>query len=417
MDISNRVRQLAVVATVTVLSVLAVGASPGVAQDASPGASGAPTSCAPPPGTKHVSIVDKDMSDADIAAAIAAEGSLTVGNWTYTANDELINQFQMYVKDTYGVDIKLNYVGSQAPSAYMTALAAAKQSGTEAPFDVMAVEENYWADGVAQGLVQDFLPSGLVPNQDLLLPGFQHVPNALAFQAASFIALMYNKDTQPWIKSFTDLADPRLKGKVTIPPAGDIGAGGFLLALAAELGKDYKDPDQMKQVVDWVKTNIIDSGNMIKPTNTQSELQSLLESGQADAEVYWNASTRLEYFGGHTNIGQVVPQALYPINGYLWIPMGAPHPVLAQTFINWRLCPEVQFPNSWNIGHGPWAELSEGLLGEAYQSHIPDWFQADYYTYYLTLDQIKSSLQTLDWPAFNASAKVFQDYYAQALGQ
>ncbi len=104
--------------------------------------------------------------------------------------------------------------------------------------------------------------------------------------------------------------------------------------------------------------------------------------------------------------------ALYPINGYLWIPKGAPHPVLAQTFINWRLCPEVQFPNSWNIGHGPWAELSEGLLGEAYESHIPDWFQADYYNYYLTLDQIKSSLQTLDWPAFNASAKVFQDYYA-----
>ena len=177
MDISARVRRVGALATVTVLSVLAVGASPGVAQDASPGASGAPTGCAPAPGTKHVSIVDKDMSDADIAAAIAAEGSLTVGNWTYTANDELVNQFQAYVKDTYGVDIKLNYVGSQAPSAYMTALAAAKQSGTEAPYDVMAVEENYWADGVAQDLVQDFLPSGLVPNQDLLLPGFQHVPN------------------------------------------------------------------------------------------------------------------------------------------------------------------------------------------------------------------------------------------------
>ena len=119
MDISNKVRKLAAVATVTVLSVLAVGASPGWHRTlaGSPGASGAPTSCAPAPGTKHVSIVDKDMTDAEIAAAIAAEGSLTVGNWTYTANDELVNQFQTYVKDTYGVDIKLNYVGSQAPSA------------------------------------------------------------------------------------------------------------------------------------------------------------------------------------------------------------------------------------------------------------------------------------------------------------
>ncbi len=109
MDISNKVRQLAAVAAVAVLSVLAVGASPGVAQEGSPGASGAPTSCAPPPGTKHVAIVDKDMTDEEIAAAIKAEGGLTVGNWTYTANEELVNQFQKYVKDTYGVDITLNY--------------------------------------------------------------------------------------------------------------------------------------------------------------------------------------------------------------------------------------------------------------------------------------------------------------------
>ena len=53
-----------------------------------------------------------------------------------------------------------------------------------------------------------------------------------------------------------DLADPRLKGKVTLPPPGDITAGGLFLGLASELGKDYKDPAQMKEVVDWVMTNI-----------------------------------------------------------------------------------------------------------------------------------------------------------------
>jgi spermidine/putrescine-binding protein len=396
----------------------APSAAPSVAGSAaaSPAGSAAATvGCAPAPGTKHVSILDKDMTDDEIKAEIAKEGSLTVANWTYTATDELVNQFQMYVKATYGADIKLNYVGSQSPSEYLTKLAAAKQSGTETPYDVMAVEENYWADATDQGLVQDFLPSGLVPNQDLLLPAFQHVPTALAFQAASFIALLYNKKTAPWIKSFKDLADPRLKGKVTLPPPGDISSGGFLLALAAELGKDYKDPEQMKQVVDWMLTNI--GPNVIKYTTTQSELSSLIESGQADAEVYWNGQSRLEYFGGHTDVAQVVPTALYPINGYLWIPKGAPHPVLAQTFINWRLCPDVQFPNTWKMGHGPWAELSEGLLGDAFVSHIPDWFKADYYKYYLTLDQIKSSLQTLDWSAFNKSSKIFQDYFAQKLGQ
>ena len=54
------------------------------------------------------------MTDDEIKAAVAAEGSLTVGNWTYSATDEIVNQFQKYVKDTYGADIKLNYVGSQS---------------------------------------------------------------------------------------------------------------------------------------------------------------------------------------------------------------------------------------------------------------------------------------------------------------
>ena len=48
-------------------------------------------------GTKHVAILNKDMTDAEIKAEIEKEGSLIVGNWTYTANDELVKQFTQYV--------------------------------------------------------------------------------------------------------------------------------------------------------------------------------------------------------------------------------------------------------------------------------------------------------------------------------
>ena len=104
-------------------------------------------------------------------------------------------------------------------------------------------------------------------------------------------------------------------------------------------------------------------------------------------------------------------------NGYLWIPKGAPHPVLAQIFINWRLSPEVQFPNDWPINHGQWSELSEGFLGPDYVSHVPDWFTADYFKYFPTLDQIKTQFKPIDWDAYNASAKVWQDYYGSKIGQ
>jgi hypothetical protein len=110
----------------------------------SPAASGSAAA-----GTKHVSILNKDMTDDEIKAEIAKEGSVVVGNWTYTANDELVKQFQKYVKDTYGADITLTYEGSQQPSTYLTKLAAAKTGGNPAPYDVLAIEENYWADAMA----------------------------------------------------------------------------------------------------------------------------------------------------------------------------------------------------------------------------------------------------------------------------
>jgi hypothetical protein len=94
-------------------SVAIVAAACGTTASQAPAASsGGTTSQAPAGsassgtgGTTHVAIVDKDMTADEIKAAIAAEGSVVVGNWTYTANDELVNQFQIYVKDKYGADI------------------------------------------------------------------------------------------------------------------------------------------------------------------------------------------------------------------------------------------------------------------------------------------------------------------------
>ncbi len=376
-------------------------------------AASAPASAAA--GTVHVPIVNKDMTPDDIKAAIQAEGGVVVGNWTYAATKEIVTQFQKYVKDTYGVDIKLTYAGTQAPSEYITKLSAASKAGNPAPYDVVAVEENYWYDATELGLPDDYLPSGLIPNQKLVLDSFQHVPTSIAFQSTAYPGVVYNKKTAPFLKTLKDLADPRLKGKVTLPAPGDITAGGFLLGVAAELGKDYKDPAQMKEVVDWVVTNI--GPNVVKYTTDQPTLQKLLESGAVDAVGFWNSLARLEYLGGHPDAALLVPPTIYPANGYLWIPKKAPHPVLAQIFINWRLSPEVQFPNAWPIDHGQWSELSEGFLGPDYEALVPDWFKADYFTYYPTLDQIKSSFKPIDWKAYNASAKVFQEYYKQKIGQ
>src|SRR5439155_12153551 len=241
--------------------------------------------------------VNKDMTPDEVKAAVAMEGSLVVANWTYTANDELVKQFKAYVKTTYGADIQFTYEGSQAPSVYLTNLYAAQKAGNPSPYDVMAIEENYWSEAMANNAVDSYLPSGLVPNQNLVIDPFQHVPTSIAFQSTAFPAVVYEKSKAPNLHKLMDLADPSLKGKVTLPAPGDITAGGFFLGLASELGKDYKDPNQMKEVVDWVITNI--GPNVAKYTTDQPTLQKLFESGAVDAVGFWNSLARLEYLGGH----------------------------------------------------------------------------------------------------------------------
>jgi spermidine/putrescine-binding protein len=364
-----------------------------------------------------VSILNQEMTKAEIAEAIQAEGEVIVANWTYSANDALVNEFQQYVKDTYGVDIVLNYVPSQAPSVYLTGIYAAQQAGNPSPYDVIAIEENYWAEALKQGAVADFLPSGLVPNQALVSQKFQRVPTSIGFQATAFPAIVYSKSRAGEITKISDLADPRFKGRITLPLPGDITAGGFLVTLATELGKDYKDPQQMVEVVDWLVDNI--GPNVLKYTTDSAEMQQLLRSGAVDAVGFWNSLARLEYLNGNDDAALLITQTgVYPANGYMWIPKGAPHPVLAQIFINWRLSPEVQFPNDWGIEPGHWAELQEGFLGPGYSEElIPDFISENYYDFYPTSQQIDELFLPLDWDAYNAGLDTWMNHYAERLGQ
>jgi spermidine/putrescine-binding protein len=370
-------------------------------------------------GPVQVSILNREMTPEEIVEAIRAEGEVNVGNWTYTANDTLIAQFEQYVSDTYGVDITLNYQASQAPSTYLTNLYTALQSGTPPPLDVMAIEENYWAEAMAQPepVLEEFLPSGLVPNADRVLDMFKHFPTSVGFQASATPAIVYDKERAPYLQDWTDLADERLKGRLMMPIPGDITSAGILMGICAALGGDYKNPEDMTAAIDFAVQKI--QPNVIQNTTDSATMQQLLRSGVVDAVGFWNSLARMEFLNGQTNTAMVIAKSgQYLANGFLWITKGAPHPVLAQIFINWRLSDEVQFPaESWGLEPGPWAELQEGILGESYEGLVPEWFAEDYFTYYPTIEQLTTNYKLVDWDYYAEHVGEWMDAYSAGIGQ
>ena len=129
----------------------------------------------------------------------------------------------------------------------------------------------------------------------------------------------------------------------------------------------------MKEVVDWVIDEHSPERPQVHPR--PAEMQQLLRVRRGRR----GQPSGTAWPGSSTSAATRTPRCSFrarsiPVNGYLWVPKGAAHPVLAQVFINWRLAQDVQFPNAWPIDHGPWSELSEGFLGPDYVDQVPDWF-------------------------------------------
>jgi len=373
-----------------------------------------PTPSRPPPTPTptdlFVSILNRRMTRADIANEIQKEGWVTVAGWNYEASDAIVEQFEAWVKKLYGVDVTLNYLGAPSPDEYLTKLYAAREAGNPAPYDVVAVEESYYADAKRHDAVEEIYPSDIMPDWARVEAFLRHDPYAVAFQSTSTPGATIHADAVgDWFHDWKDLADPRLQLRITLPKAGDLLAGGFLIGVAGSLDKDYKNPDEMREAIDFICTSI--APNVYKFTSDYSEMQELLRQNRIDVAIWWNLLARFEGLSGADGTQDVVFRPMRSgqaaINGYVWIPKGAPHPVLAQLFIEWRLSDEGQLPSeAWGLHNLAWTEYHEGLLGDSYEAAIPQWIRGDYFKYYPRPSDVAQLYKAVDW-----------DYYAAHEGE
>ena len=169
----------------------------------------------------------------------------------------MVKQFQNWVKSEYGVDVKLQYVAEESPALFLNKLEDAYKAKQSAPYDVMAIEENYYLDALSHGIVEEMFPSDLIRESAWLNPPCIANPYAIAFQSSATIApIFHNAAVGDWFKDWKDLGYSRLRRRITLPAAGDVTAGAFLIGLAGSLGKDYKNADEMRETIEFVCTEL-----------------------------------------------------------------------------------------------------------------------------------------------------------------
>jgi hypothetical protein len=367
------------------------------------------------------------MSRDEVAAEIAKEGKVSIANWTYwgLVDSYFTPSLKKYVKDLYGVDVEVEFLGTQAAKGgWVVAVESALASGGVPPFDLMHIEVNFFEEAVSKGLAEPFLPSPLVPWAQYVDSFFLHYPYGIQFQQHALGNFTVNTNyVGDWFNGWKALADPRLKGKVSIWPSSDNGLWGWWAVMADELGYDYHNPDDMKTTLKWIADNICP--NVLKYTDDEGELADLLEKELTWASAYWcctaegyaitkpylKGTQKLPYFKGqHPNLP-----------GIYWIPKKVEHPVLAQIAADWELSAGLQFTDisQWQLAPGDdtkskqlWAEALEGPLGQDYLQFVPDWVKQlgpnGIFELYPTIDQARSFLK-LDWGYINT---VINDWIA-----
>jgi spermidine/putrescine-binding protein len=378
-----------------------------------------------------IPIMNQFMSRDEVATEIAKEKKVSIANWTYwgLVDSYFTPSLKKYVKDLYGVDIEVEFLGTQAAKGgWVVAVETALAAGEAPPFDLMHIEVNFFEDAVAKGLAEPFLPSPLVPWAGYVDSWFLRYPYGIQFQQHALGNFTVNtKYVGDWFNGWKALADPRLKGKVSIWPSSDNGLWGWWAVMAGELGYDYHNLDDMKKTLKWIADNICP--NVLKYTDDEGELADLLEKELTWASAYWcctaegyaitkpylKGTQKLPYFKGqHPNLP-----------GVYWIPKKVQHPVLAQIAADWELSAGLQMTDikQWPLAPDDetktkqlWAEAFEGPLGEDYLQFVPDWVKElgpnGIYELYPTIEQATSFLK-LDWGYINTVINDWIAYWKQ----
>lgn len=299
--------------------------------------------------------------------------------------------FDLFTKRT-GIKIEVIYAN---PADHLAKMIASR--GREAPFDVVCLDDDVTASAKDAGVLVKLDPS-IVTNLKHLYPEGGDKDNTYATMFYYSVGIAYHKDKLkaagiPEPKSWKDLWDPRLAGRVSVPDIVNIQGRDFVVQMARLNGGDESTPEKGIDKIAEIKAHSYYTAS--------STLQAQLESGDVWM-VPWNNMRSAAMADRRLPIGFVIPQEGGIGNtDNVGLVAGSKYPKEAQMLINYILDPFAQMGMSKLLPTGPSNKLLEAVV-------LAD---TDLASKAPATPEAHKALYLPNWTLFNKNLKKATDYW------
>ncbi|HYC37235.1 MAG TPA: ABC transporter substrate-binding protein [Usitatibacter sp.] len=244
----------------------------------------------------------------------------------------------------YNVKVRVTTDTSVAALAKVEAQKANPQT------DVISTTPQSHPLAISKGLVAK-VDASKVPNLKHLVPLARDKNGYGPSYAIATLGIMYNPKVYqergiPPPKSWNDLLDPRVKGRMGMNSMTNSWGMEFLIGLARANGGDEKNVD-----VAFRKLQAL--GNDLAIGKAPAQIDELMQQQAIWVASHgWNRYIPLKNKGAPVAWVDPVEGPIADLN-YMDIVAGAPHPKLAHAFLDHLLSEEVQYSIAKELGFGP----------------------------------------------------------------
>lgn len=297
-----------------------------------------------------------------IALALCAAMTLTACGGGNAAGDSKAEGKQKLVLSTYGLSEDISAEEVYAPFEQEFNCEIVTETGgtndrytklaadSETTIDVIELSQAMTAKGISEGLFEDIDLSKIENAADMIAAAraMADAGQGVAYTINS-IGIMYNPDAVDIdIKSFDDLWDPSLAGKVSIPEITTTFGPAMVYMASSHAGVDIKSDNGEAAFKALAELK----PNLVKTYTKSSDLINMFTSGEVAVAIVGD-------FGVPTiqaadpDLKYVTPDITYANFNTISITKNCKNKELAYAYLNYRLSPELQTKTGKALNEAP----------------------------------------------------------------